>query len=70
MRNNLWGSTAALIIGGLGIIAGISQVASRVPNSGDTTIAGIVIVLGALAYRSLKRRRLGVKLVLNCISKF
>ena len=61
MRNTLWGSTAALIIGGLGIIAGISNVASRVPDSGDTAISGAVAVLGALAYRSLKRRRLGVK---------
>ncbi len=61
MSDRFWGSMAALVIGGLSIVAGISQAGSGAPNSLDTAIGGSVMVLGALAYRSLKRRRLGIK---------
>jgi hypothetical protein len=46
------GSTICLLVGGLALISGIAR-----PRS--TMIAGIVIILGALAYRSAKKRKLG-----------
>lgn len=47
------GSTAALILGGLALLAGLGN-----PNL-ETLRASIVIILGALAYRSAKKRKLG-----------
>jgi Mn2+/Fe2+ NRAMP family transporter len=46
------GSTIALCFGILSIVAGIAK-----PSA--TAIAGATIVLGALAYRSAKKRKLG-----------
>ncbi|MEJ1392118.1 MAG: hypothetical protein RPU34_14720 [Candidatus Sedimenticola sp. (ex Thyasira tokunagai)] len=46
------GSTIALAIGILSILTGLS-------NSPASVIAGMVIILGALAYRSAKKRKLG-----------
>jgi hypothetical protein len=46
------GSTLALIVGCLSLISGIAR-----PSS--VLIAGPVIILGALAYRSAKKRKLG-----------
>ncbi|MAZ40872.1 hypothetical protein CL654_02045 [bacterium] len=47
------GSTVALVVGVLAIVAGLAE-----PSS--TMFAGIYIVLGSLAYRSLKKRKLGM----------
>src|SRR5262245_21613269 len=58
------GSTVALLLGCLSVISGIVNVAS-VPTSttsapkGGVLIAGLVMILGALAYRSAKKRKLG-----------
>jgi len=46
------GSTIALVFGALSVIAGLAK-----PSSALT--AGIIIILGALAYRSAKKRKLG-----------
>lgn len=46
------GSTVALVVGGLALLSGLAK-------AGDPLIAGIVIILGALAYRSAKKRKLG-----------
>jgi len=46
------GSTVALILGVLSVVAGLVK-----PSS--TLIGGIIIVLGALAYRSAKNRKCG-----------
>jgi hypothetical protein len=46
------GSTICLIVGGLALISGIAR-----PSS--ILIAGIVMILGAEAYRSAKKRKLG-----------
>ena len=51
MKKNL-GSTIALVLGVLSIISGLAK-----PNSVFT--AGIIIIIGALAYRSAKKRKLG-----------
>jgi hypothetical protein len=45
-------STIALGIGVLSVVSGLTKMSS-------TLIAGIIIILGALAYRSAKRRKLG-----------
>ena len=46
------GSTLALIVGVLSILSGLTK-------PGGILIMGMVIVLGALAYRSVKKRKLG-----------
>ena len=51
MKRHL-GSTIALVFGALSLIAGLTQLNS-------TLDGGIYTILGALAYRSAKRRKLG-----------
>ncbi|MBI5966359.1 MAG: hypothetical protein HY882_00680 [Deltaproteobacteria bacterium] len=51
MKKHL-GSTIALGIGVLSIVSALTKLTS-------TPIAGIIIILGALAYRSAKKRKLG-----------
>ena len=46
------GSTIALIFGGLSIVSGVAK-------PGPILIAGIIVILGALAYRSAKKRKWG-----------
>lgn len=46
------GSTIALIIGVLGLLSGLSQLK-------PVFFSGVLIILGALAYRSAKKRKLG-----------
>jgi len=58
------GSTLALIIGGLALVSGLARVVATLgatslePGSGMPQ-AGVVMILGALAYRSAKKRRTG-----------
>ena len=47
------GSTLALILGIFTFVAGVTQ------QQGDLLIAGPVIIVGTLAYRSAKKRNLG-----------
>src|SRR5262249_47308704 len=63
LRKHL-GSSLALVFGSVEIVAGLSSIAQTVdhPNAephGGILIAGVVMILGALAYRSAKKRRLG-----------
>ena len=51
------GSSLALVIGALGILGGVAAVTEG--RSTSTLWAGTIIVLGALVYRSRKRRILG-----------
>ena len=51
MKKHL-GSTVALILGTLALVAGLAH-----PSS--TLTAGAIIIVGALAYRSAKKRKLG-----------
>tara|TARA_R110002110_G_scaffold184112_1_gene390798 strand:- start:163 stop:531 length:369 start_codon:yes stop_codon:yes gene_type:complete len=51
MRQHI-GSTVAMILGVLSLLSGIT-------NPGPILISGIVILLGAIAYRSAKNRKLG-----------
>ena len=62
-NHRLWGSTAAIVLGVLSIIAGI---AARI-QAPETQVGignfegGVGMLLGAIAYRSAKKRRLGLK---------
>lgn len=66
MRRHL-DSSIALVVGCLAVIAGLCRIALTVDDPGtgkadtvdDTLIAGVVTLLGALAYRSAKKRKLG-----------
>jgi hypothetical protein len=60
------GSSIAFLIGCLAVIAGLSGLAQTVDNPHvagtqklDTLIGGVVMILGALAYRSAKKPKLG-----------
>ncbi|TSC88857.1 MAG: hypothetical protein G01um10143_754 [Parcubacteria group bacterium Gr01-1014_3] len=52
------GSTIALAVGILGIISLVNVVNGSYP--GNTPIIGFIMTLGSLAYRSAKKRRLGL----------
>ena len=58
------GSTRALITGGLALVSGLARVVATLgansfePGS-SMPEAGVVMILGALAYRSAKKRRIG-----------
>ena len=58
MKTRFLGSTVTLILGILSFLGAISQIANK--ESAVNPLAGIVMVLGALAYKSLKKRRLGM----------
>jgi len=49
------GSTIALILGALAFISGITNI----EKGSNLIIGGPIIILGALAYRSAKKRKLG-----------
>ena len=53
------GSTVALVVGVLLFLVGVSQIGQGVPDGGETALNGEVMVLGAAAYRSAKKRKLG-----------
>ena len=53
------GSTVAIILGVLYFLGGISQLVQGGSSAG--VIIGPVMVLGAIAYRSRKRRLMGLK---------
>lgn len=59
MRNNFGGSSAAVVFGCLTLAGGITQISTGGKTNLD--VAGLIVVFGALSYRSLKRRRLGIK---------
>ena len=57
-RKRFIGSTIALVVGILAALAGLAQAAS---GKGISTFnAGVVMMLGSLAYRSAKMRKLGI----------
>jgi hypothetical protein len=53
------GSTAALLLGALAFLGAASRVGNGDPIAAGVLAAGSVLILGALVYRSAKRRRLG-----------
>jgi hypothetical protein len=53
------GSTIALILGGLSFASGVNSVSGVNVGSPSGLVAGPLIILGALAYRSAKKRKLG-----------
>jgi hypothetical protein len=53
------GSTVALFLGGLAFIGAASRIGNGDPVAPGVLKAGLVLILGALVYRSAKRRRLG-----------
>jgi hypothetical protein len=56
-----FGSSVSLLLGWISVVGGMSQMAHHSDNPSGSTlfIAGVVMILGALAYRSAKKRRLG-----------
>ena len=53
------GSTVAFLLGGLAFIGAASRIGNGDPIAPGVAKAGLVLILGALVYRSVKRRRLG-----------
>lgn len=53
------GSTIAIIFGVLTILTGFAGPIPNASKIGDKAITGAIIILGALAYRSAKKRKLG-----------
>ena len=53
------GSTVALLLGGLVFLGAASRIGNGDPAAPGALKAGLVLILGALIYRSAKRRRLG-----------
>ena len=53
------GSTVAFFLGGLAFVGAASRIANGDPIAPGVAKAGLVLMLGALVYRSVKRRRLG-----------
>ena len=59
MKRNFIGSTIALILGILLFVGSVGQISTG--HSAHTSpLTGIVMILGSLAYKSLKKRRLGL----------
>ena len=61
MSKRLIGSRLAFILGTLGILSGLNDIGSGRPPSSSALLAGPIMVLGAAAYSSRKRRLLGLK---------
>lgn len=53
LKPRFWGSTTALALGVLAVLAGVGR-----PSS--TLFLGLVLILAAVAYRSAKRAKLGI----------
>jgi hypothetical protein len=56
LKPRFWGSTTALVLGSLCLIAGIASI----QRGFGTFLVGLVSVFGALAYRSAKKTRLAL----------
>jgi hypothetical protein len=54
-----FGSTIALLLGALAFLGAASRIGNGDPLAAGVLAAGLVLILGALVYRSAKRRRLG-----------
>lgn len=57
MKRKFIGSTVALILGTISFLAAIAQTAN---GNASNPLAGEIMILGALAYKSLKKRKLGI----------
>jgi hypothetical protein len=54
------GSVAAIVLGVLSMVAGLASVINHPDESSTgTTVAGLIMILGALSYRSAKKRKRG-----------
>ena len=53
------GSTIALVLGFLTFAAGVNALQGPKHNHADMLVGGPIMILGALAYRSAKKRKLG-----------
>lgn len=59
LRKRFWGVNAALVIGVLSLISGLSLIAQG--QQTNNVEVGFVAICGAIAYKSVKKRRLGLK---------
>ena len=58
MNKKFIGSTVVLVLGILSFLGAVSQIPMGI--TGINPLAGLVMILGALAYKSLKKRKLGI----------
>jgi len=56
-----FGSSSAITLGVLYFLSGVNVVAQKTGGSADGLIFGLVAILGALAYKSAKKRKLKLK---------
>jgi hypothetical protein len=56
-----FGSSAAIVLGVLYFLSGVNVVAQKTDGSTNGLVFGLVVILGALAYKSAKKRKLGLK---------
>ena len=60
MNRKFIGSTVALIIGILAFSGSVAQIANGNSSSDSHSLVGLLIIIGALTYKSLKKRKLGI----------
>jgi hypothetical protein len=58
MKSKFYGSNITLILGILGFMGGVARV-SNGDTSGDP-FTGVLMILGSLSYKSLKKRKIGL----------
>jgi len=56
-----FGSSSAIALGILYFLSGVNIVAQKTGGSADGLVFGLVVILGALAYKSAKKRKLKLK---------
>lgn len=60
MKNRYWGANVGIVVGCLSIFSAFSPTNST-PGTGNLMVCGLVILLCAIAYKSAKKRKLGIK---------
>ncbi|HIE73782.1 MAG TPA: hypothetical protein EYQ06_05890 [Flavobacteriales bacterium] len=55
-----FGSSAAIVLGVLYFLSGVNVAAQKTGGSANGLVFGLVIILGALAYKSAKKRKLNI----------
>jgi len=60
MKHKFIGSTIAPVLGISSLVGSLAQISSGKADAQLNLLVGVFIILGSLAYRSLKKRRLGL----------
>jgi len=73
-KENFIGSTVAIVFGFVYFLSGVNLLSQQTSSSLESLIIGPVVILGALAYKSIKKRKLNlvpsskVRLILEIIA--